>query len=450
VRARPSWIALALLASAAAWAQQGPVLDLAQAFRLAESHDATLRAARARAESRAERLPQARSQLLPSVSLSAGRFHNELHTNFTGAAGAPGTIDMDYPSSTRVLSLRQGLLRMTATADVRQAEAEVAQAQALLESEEQNLAVRLVDAYVQVLAGNDQVEAIEAQKLGSLARLDAADKRMRGGAGTRADIDEAQARHDLLAARELEARQNVALARQRLASLIGTVPGTLAAIDPARFAPQAPAPARVEEWIARAEQASPEMRAALSRLQAAREAVAKAEAGHLPTLDAVAQVSHNRADDVNRIDRRYRQTSVGVQLLVPIYGGGFVSSRVRQALSDAGEADALLQAARADLALRVHKEFRGVSEGVLRVRALEQALRSSETLLQTTLRSYDAGMRTQLDVLQAQEQRAAAVLGLSDARQAYLLASVRLAALAGEAGPPLLARISNWLDVPRK
>jgi outer membrane protein TolC len=188
------------------------------------------------------------------------------------------------------------------------------------------------------------------------------------------------------------------------------------------------------------------MRALQAQREAARQEVSKQQAGHLPTLDAVAQRVNSLSDNPTRLGFQYDQKSIGVELNVPLFAGGYVNSRVRQALAEVTRVEQTMEATRSDLGLRVYKEFRGVIEGVLRVRALEQAVRSSETALQSTRRSYEAGSRTQVDVLNAEEARVSAVLDLANARYAYLLARITLRALAGEADAGTIAETNGWLQ----
>jgi outer membrane protein/protease secretion system outer membrane protein len=160
--------------------------------------------------------------------------------------------------------------------------------------------------------------------------------------------------------------------------------------------------------------------------------VSKAQAGHLPTLDAVAQWSNSGSENITRINSRYESKSMGVQLNIPLFSGGYVNSAIRQAVAEQTRAEETLEALRRDLGVRVHKEFRGMTEGVLRVRALEQAVRSAEQMLKSTQMSLKAGTRTQLDVLNAQQQYTLALRDLAQARFVYLMSKVKLAALVGD------------------
>ena len=426
-------------------APAGAPLTLSQAYRAALEQDAVIRAARAGADARRERLPQARAQLRPNISASVSRNKNDLHSTTPGLGGVPQESDREYMSGTRSLTLRQPLYRPYQMADVRQAEAQVADANALLEKEVQNVAVRVAGAYLEALLAQDQLELVLAQKAAYTTQLDAARKRFSGGAGVRTDIDEAQARLDLSLAQELEARQQVGFSRRQLQVLVNSPVTSLAPVDPARLKLVRPDPDRVEDWTARAELSSPELRSLKAQREAARQELDKARAGHLPTLDAIAQWSYNQSDSVTNINTRYENKTLGVQLSVPLYAGGYVSSQNRQAVAELERADQSLEATRRDLALRVEKEFRNVTEGVLRIRALEQAVRSNETLVQSARRSFEGGSRTLVDILNSEEQRVTALRDLASARYLYLLARVRLQALTGQADTATIDEVNATL-----
>jgi outer membrane protein/protease secretion system outer membrane protein len=236
----------------------------------------------------------------------------------------------------------------------------------------------------------------------------------------------------MAAAQELEARQNQDLARRQLQLLVNQPVAQIAKLNVAALQLNPPMPANLDEWTLKAEQSSPEVRAMRARLEAARREVNKAQAGHLPTLDAVAQWSNSGSENITRVNSRYENKTIGLQLNIPLYSGGYVNSTIRQAVAEQTRAEESLEALRRDLGVRVHKEYRGVSEGVLRVRALEQAARSAEQMMKSTQMSLVAGSRTQLDVLNAQQQYTLALRDLAQARLVYLLSKVRLGSLVGE------------------
>jgi protease secretion system outer membrane protein len=307
------------------------------------------------------------------------------------------------------------------------------------------LVTRVGEAYFDALLAQDQVLLIEAQKTTYTTQLDAARKGLEAGTGTRTDIDEAQARLDLTLAQELEALQNVEYTRRRLESLMGQPVDVLAGLDVERFNPTVPVPGLVDAWVERAEQASPELQSLRAQLDAARMEVDKAQAGHKPTLDAVAQWSRSNSDSVTNVNSRYDNKSIGLQLSVPLYAGGYVSSSVRQAVAAQERAREALEAARRDLGVRVHREFRGMTEGVLRVKALEQAVRSAEQAVLSNQKSYQAGSRTAVDVLNAQQQKTTAQRDLAQARYLYLVSRLRLQALAGYDRQVSVAQVNSAL-----
>lgn len=421
---------------ASAWA-----LDLSQAYQAAMAQDASLRAARAATAARSERIPQTRAQMLPNLSASASRNRNALDST----EGTPVTTSRNYNSSSMALSLRQPLFRKYQMADYRQAQAQVEDANAILEREIQNVGVRVSGAYFEALLTADQLALALAQKVAYTSQLDAAKKRFAAGSGTRTDIDEAQAAVDLNVAHELEARQNVDFTRRQLQTLVNQPIDSLATLDASKLVLSPPVPNRLEDWTERAEAGSPEIRSLKAQVEAARREVEKAEAGHYPTLDAIAQVSRNESDTVTSVNTRYTNKSIGLQLNVPLYAGGYVNSTVRQALADQERAEQALEALRRDLGVRVHKEFRGVTEGVLQVRALEQAVRSTEQVTLSNRRSFEAGSRTLNDTLNAEQQMVSAQRDLAQARYLYLISRVRLQALAGAPKSEVIDEINAWL-----
>ena len=425
-------VAGALAASAMAVCAQTSVMDFKQVYQAALEQDANIRASRAAADSGRERLPQARAGLLPQVSANAGRNFNDLNSTSPNILGALTTTNDKYFSDNRAVQLRQPLMNMQRWLQFEQAKSMVAESEASLDRDLQNLVVRVAGAYFEYLMADEQLELVLAQKKLYTSLVDAAKKGLAAGSGTRTDIDDAQARLDMASAQELEARQNQDQTRRQLEVLINQPVSSVAKLNVSALKLVGPEPANLDAWTLKAEQNSPEMKAMQARLDAARREVSKSQAGHLPTLDAVAQWSNSGSENITRINSRYENKSIGLQLNVPLFSGGYVNSTIRQAVAEQTRAEETLEALRRDLGVRVHKEFRGVTEGVLRVRALEQAVRSAEQMMQSTQMSLKAGSRTQLDVLNAQQQYTMALRDLAQARFVYLMSKVKLASLAGD------------------
>jgi outer membrane protein, protease secretion system len=407
-------------------------MSLLQAYDRALEQDATIRASRATLESGLERIPQARSQLLPSAGLSFSRNYNDLTTRGPNALGEPSSSSSRYFSYNQALTIRQALVGTQRYQQYKQAFDQVEEAQAIHDREMQNLVIRAGAAYMDVLQVQDFVTQVQQQRRYFNAALDAANKSLAAGTGTRTDVEEAVARIDLVTALELEARQSTETARRTLESLLNQPTSGLTALDTSAVTRLPTIAQSVDMLLQQARQSSPELRALRARLEAAEREISKAESGHKPTLDAVAQWNRSGSDNVNRIGTKYDTRSIGFQLNIPIYQGGAVSSQVRQAVAEKTRTQEQLEATQRDLDLRIHKEYRGVTEGLLRVRALEQAERSSQQLVQSTERSRQAGVRTTLDILNAQQQLATTQRELSTTRFAYLMSRLRLQALVGK------------------
>jgi len=421
-------------------------IDLLQAYEAAKTNDATILESRATAQAGRERLPQALSQLLPSVSFSAARNRNNLSQTVPNAQGQLQTTDSIYPSSNNTLTLRQSLFRPQLTAQYRQAQAQVDDVDATLAQDEQNLAVRVSGAYFEAMLTREQLDLVLSQRTAYTTQLDAARKLFAGGSGTRTDVDDAQARLDMNAAVEIEARKNIDYTMHQLQVLINQPIDKLATLDLSKFEALDPQPSRVEDWYERAAQNSPQLASLKAQVEASRQEVDKARSGHYPTLDAVAQWSKSDSENILNINSDYTNKSIGLQLNVPIYAGGYVNSTVRQALAGQEKAEQALEAGRRDLEMRVFKEFRGVVENVPKISALEQALRSADQSVLSSKKSFQGGNRTIVDVMDAEQRRVLVLRDLAQARYLYLVSKVRLLALVGSADVEAIASINRVLQ----
>ena len=438
---KPTLVGAVLLSfSMVAWP-----LDLLQAYEAAKLRDANILATRAATQASEERLPQARAQLLPNVGANLTHTRNNLSSTTPSFLGGDQSTRTSYFSESQGFAVRQPLYRPVLKAQVRQAQALVDDAQAVLAQEEQNLVVRVASAYFEAVLSTEQLALVLAQQAFNKAQLEAARKIFAAGAGIRTDVDEAQARLDMTLAQEIEARQNVGFTQQQLQVLINQPVSALDSLDVARLELTGPQPAALEDWIARAEANSPQVRSLKAQSEAAREEIAKARTGHLPTLDAVAQWSRSKSDTPTSLRSTYVNTSIGLQLNIPIYAGGAVNSAVRQALASLERSEQAQEGGRRELGVRVNKEFRGMTESIPKIRALLQAVRSADQLVLSSRRSFEAGSRTVIDVLNAEQQRLVIQRDLTQARYFYLISKIRLLALAGDADLAAVQSVNTML-----
>jgi protease secretion system outer membrane protein len=419
-------LALSALCSAA------PAMNLLQAFEAALEQDANIRAGRAALTAGLERLPQARSQLLPVVSANFGRNQNQLSTTSVNILGNESVNREDYFSFNKSLTLRQPLFNLPRYYQYKQAQNLVQESHANYDREVQNLVVRLGGAYMEALLATESLKLVEAQKKQYTTVLEAARRALSAGTGTRTDIDDAQSRLDMALANELEARQNEDYTRRQLEVLVNLPVMNLSGLGAQGVTALSQMVKVLPEWVELAQIGNPEVKVLQARLEAADKEIYRAKSAHAPTLEAIAQWSDSGNENVTRINSSFENKTIGFQLTMPLYQGGAVSSQVRQAVAEKTRIAESLEALRRDLSLRVHKEYRGITEGTLRISALEQAQRSAAQMLDSTIKSQRAGVRSILDVLNAEQQVAAVNRDLIQARYVYLISRLRLNSLVGQ------------------
>jgi outer membrane protein/protease secretion system outer membrane protein len=199
-------------------------------------------------------------------------------------------------------------------------------------------------------------------------------------------------------------------------------------------------------WMDKAQASSPELQAMRARLESARMDVQRAQSSHQPTVDAVLQINRSVSENVTSTRRASTNRQIGLQFDMPLYAGGAVQSAVRQALAEQTRLEETLEAARRDLNVRVQREWRGVTESVLRTSALLRAVASADQVVVSVKRSFEAGFRTVLDVLNAEQQAQQARRDLSEARITYVVSRMRLLALVGELDGQQIQQASRWFQ----
>jgi len=447
----PGWRGIArgaALSAGLAFAGITYAIDLIGAYRLALAADATYLAARANFEAAREALPLARAGLLPQISASVARGHN--NTDQTSQGPVPGqslTRHFDYPSLSASLNLRQPLIRMSNVASFFSAEAQVAVAEATLAQDAQAMALRVAGAYFETLVAREKLQSITVQKEAYAGQLAAAERALAAGFATRTDIDDTKTRLDIAAAQEIEARHALDVAERVLGGLLNQriQSATLARIDGVRLPLDMPRPNDVDAWIARAEGRNPELQALRSAVEVAERELDKGRAAHLPTLDLVASRSKSDSDSNNTIGSKFLTSSIGVQLSVPIYAGGQIDSGVRQARANMEKARHQLEAGRRQVGIAVAREFGAIEHGVTHVRALEQALRSAEQAVLSSRKGLQAGTRSSVDVLNALQQVSATRHELAKARYTYAFNRLKLKSAAGVLGEEDFVEVNGWL-----
>lgn len=404
--------------------------DLLSAYHDAITYDAQFAAARAALNAGREKLPQGRSGLLPTIGVTANTAWND-DSRTSRATGIE--TNAKYNSNGWTASLSQPLFRWQNWVAYTQSELAVAQAEAQFGVARQDLIVRVTQAYFDVLLAQDALATAQGQKAAIAEQLEAAKRTFEVGTTTITDTNEAQSRYDLIIAQELAAQSDLAVKQETLRIVIGKESSSLKNLKPG-VALLSPQPNDINQWVAMAETGNPGVLASQAAFEIATREIEKQRAGHYPTLDLVASRNKN-AQGSSSIPgfggAEGDSSSIGLQLSIPIYAGGVVSSRDREAVALKEKAAADLENTRRQASLGARQAYLGVTSGLAQVQAFEAALISSQSSLDSNKLGYDVGVRINIDVLNAQSQLYATQQSLSKARLDTLLALLRLKAAAG-------------------
>jgi outer membrane protein len=431
---KPLFLAMSLVLAPSAHAT-----NLSDVYRDALAYDAQYAAARAAYQAGREKSVQGRAGLLPNINLGGNVRYNSVESSLPGG-------DADYDSSGLELTGAQPLFRMQNWVQYEQSKNQVKIAEMQLKVAGQDLILRVAQAYFDVLESQDNIAFINAQKAAITEQLAAAKRNFEVGTATITDTHEAQARFDLALAQEIAEQNNLNIRLRALEKLIGKPAGTLdSLVDNKLLKAES---GTLDEWAARA--ADGNLQSEIQRIAKAiaDQEVERNRAGHLPTLDAVAGYTVNNNQNFGATQVDTRTASIGVELNLPIYQGGLTSSRVREAVANQEKARQDLEVATRDAGLQARQAWLNVNSGVARVSALEQALISTKAQLDSTKLGLDVGVRTNLDVLDAEQQVLSASRDLAAARYAYLLATLALKAAVGTLSPEDLAEIDRHLRPP--
>lgn len=400
-------------------------IGLMDAYQAALEHDAQYRSAYFANEGGKENKKLGLSNLLPNIGASYSASKN--HTDITQAGQITHPI---YTSRSEQISLRQALFNLEALARYKQGVAQTNASAAQFDSQKQEVALRLVGAYVELLFKNDQFALAQAERDKYAEQKKVNDRLFEKGEGTRTDSIETQARLDVAESQLLDAKDAQVNAADTLASMIGTeVTQVDGLLEDFRVLPQDQR--SFEEWKSIALANNPDVLAQVYGIEYAKQEVNKARSGHFPKLDFVASYSKSTSDTINTIDQDSVQRSIGVQLNIPLFAGGSVNAQTRQAVAGREKAREDLQAQIDKIVIGLHKEYNSLQSSAARIGALVKTVKSGELLLTATEQSIKGGVRINLDLLNAQSQLYTSKRDLAQARYGYLLSILRVRAAAG-------------------
>jgi outer membrane protein len=323
-----------------------------------------------------------------------------------------------------------------------------AQAEATFGQATQDLIVRVAQAYFDVLASQDSLTFIQAQKVAISEQLAQAKRNFEVGTATITDTHEAQARYDLATSQEIAAQGDLEIKKRTLQQIVGKFPERLEPLKP-NVELNPPKPNSMEEWASAANQGY-QAQAQEAGLEIAAREIERIRAGHLPTLSIVGTAggsssSISTSTSVNNNASDATSRTIGLQLAIPLYAGGNVSSQVRQAVANREKAQQDLESTRRAAALAARQAYVGVSNGMAQVKALEAALVSSRSALDSNKLGYEVGVRINIDVLNAQQQVYSTLRDLSKARYDTIVNGLKLKAATGALGEADVEEVNRLL-----
>jgi outer membrane protein, protease secretion system len=444
---RKSHLCLSVLCVALLGSTEASALGLLEAYEAALLDDPTYRAAISEKAAGQQYKVLGRSHLLPNVSANFSANKNQADITSTNLLGDIKDHRI-YNSQSAAIQLRQPLYHPEGEARYFQGIAQTQLSDAQFTIRSQELIVRLLGLYFPAKYAEDQLAQAIAQRDAYAEQRQANERMLIKGEGTKTEVLEAQAKYDQSEAQILEARDNLTNARNALAAMVGQEITALDALTD-HFQVKPLEPASFAAWSDIALTNNPEITAQRFAVTVALEEVRKNYAGHAPRLDLVANLSKNKSDTTNTFNQSTNLRSIGLQLNVPLYSGGAVNAATSQALANHYKALADLEAKTSQILVELRKQYSLTLSGVLRIAAAEKSLSSALLLVDATQKSVKGGIRTNLDVLNAQNSVFEAKRDLALVRYNYLLSSLRLRYSAGTLGQADLENIATYF-VPGK
>ena len=421
--------------------KQQSLLDI---YHQALAHDPTLASALSANKAAQEIIEQGKALYRPTVNFSADANATQSHIRYLSGTPPPGSSSFENLKVT--IEARQPIYRKQNLVEMDQAITQVSLADKQYHLSQQDLILRSTQAYFDVLIAQDKIGLINAQKAAILSQLDQAKATFEVGTATITDVNEAQARYDLIIAQGIAAVNEFEIAKRSVEAITGELPTKLASVKADIQVTQLSQ--TMQDWQKVGLQNNLNIQIQQDALKLAEQEVERANAGHLPTLDAVASVGDSYANgspSVFSTGNDLKSATIGLQLQIPLYAGGAITSKARQAVLNKQKAQDDVDIARRNTDLETQRAYLNLGTTIAQVKALEQALTSSQSQLDSTKLGYEVGVRTSVDVLNAQQQLFSAKRDLLQARYNYLVNIIRLKAASGLVSEPDLQDINQQL-----
>lgn len=419
--------------------------NLVQMYQQAQERDPGLAAAKYKLEGGKEKITQGKSQLLPNVSASASVSYQYQNTRYSGGSNLPADRSSSDPQTQIGVELRHPLYNKPAMVGYEQSKLAVDQSEIQFQQAQQDLILKVAEPYFGILSAQQSVAVAQAQKAAFAESLDRANLAFKIGTANITDKLEAQARFDLARAAEIDANNALEIAKQALKAVVGEAPPMLRGLP--ENAPLPPLePQDVNTWTELALKNNIQLRSAISGAEIARQEVERRRGSKMPTLDLTASAGNNFShQSFIDADSNTTQLGVGLRFAMPLYTGGGLDSLVREAASSREEARERVQEAQRQVVYQTQQAFLRAQSGSLRIDALKQAVASNQSALDATKKGLEVGIRTNLDVLNAQQQFFSTKRDLAVARHEFLLNILKLRAASGSLTDEHVAALNGLL-----
>jgi outer membrane protein len=417
---------------------QGRADDLVSVYRLALDADPQYLSVVEAHKAALEVIPQSRAVLLPDIAVTGDVSRESYHYRDTG--------DTNYATNqVYSVGLRQALYQRASWLQLEQADSRAAQADAELLAAQQDLLYRVARRYFLVLGAQDNVQFVEADKEAVARTLEQAKQRFEVGLAAITDTLDAQARYDISVSDAINADRLLDDAREALRELTGELPVALEVLQ-AEIPLLAPDPVDQDAWVTAAIEQNPLVLAARAATAVAKQEIQVQNSGHYPSVDVVADYSYLDTEFGGFTPLERNDASIGLQLRLPLYQGGLVSSQTRQSRYQYNQAREELEKQRRTTKRQTRDNYRGIISGISKVKALQHAVISNEKAVEAAETGFDVGTRPIVDVLDAQRELLRARRDYARSRYDYLLDTLRLKQAAGILQETDLVQINNLLE----
>ncbi len=425
--------------------QQAYAIDFLQALDKAEQSDPDILAAEFQYQATLESRPQSLSALLPQINLSV--FKTDSSQDISNSVSSLPTLpDGSYDSDTDgfTLTLQQSIYNHSYYAQLHQADSIIASATADIHAARQALILRVAEAYFNTLGAEDNLKFALAEKEAIGQQLEQTQKRFEVGLIAITDVKESQAQYDISVAQAISAENLLATSLEVLRSIINIMPENIAPVTE-DLPLSSPEPADIDKWVDTAINNNLSLKSAQYNFEAAQKQVSIDRSGHYPSLNLSAQYNDTSTDS-DTSSRDSEDTSLTLQLNVPIYSGGLTNAKTRQAIALKEQARALRDKAQRTAVQLSRESYLGVTTSIAEVNAFKQALISTQTAYEATQAGFEVGTRTAVEVLAALREQYRAERDYARARYTYIINMLRLKQAAGTLSRDDAVQVNQWLQ----